>query len=456
MGTSSGQKLRMQERMEVKNLKEEVNQLHKDYFMPCVHSWHDVVFVDGKGTRLKDSEGKEYLDCFAGVAVVNAGHCHPKVVEAVKNQVEKLTHLTSLFQTVPEAYLAKRISDSLPIQPRKAKKVYFCNSGSEANDHAITLAKQYSKKFEIIALQNAYHGRTASAVSASGIGSWLAGMGPFVSGFMHAPSYYCYRCPLGHSEGPPKCGYACAQYVKSMLDSETSGSVAAFIAEPAYGVGGVIPAPPEYFKEVKRILDAHNILFIADEVQTGFGRMGKMFGIENYGVVPDIITMAKGLGNGFPIGAVASSAEIADSYHGPTFSTFGGNPVSTAAAMATLDVLEEEKLVENSASVGEYALRLLKTLEETHPSLDWVDGKGLMIGAEIVKSKRTREPASDSMMEGILKGMLKRGVIIGRGGLYYNRIRFQPPLIITREEVGTAIAALDSTLTEVEKLHNIH
>jgi 4-aminobutyrate aminotransferase-like enzyme len=228
-----------------KNLKEEVNELHQEYIMPCVHSWHDVVFVEGRGTTLKDTEGKEYLDCFAGVAVVNAGHCHPKIVQAVREQAGKLTHLSSLFQTVPEAYLAKKISDSLPIQRGKPKKVYFCNSGSEANDHAIILAKKFSKKFEIIGLQNGYHGRTGSTISASGIGSWLADMGPFVSGFLHAPSYYCYRCPLGHTEGPPKCGYACAQYVKHMLNTETSSSVAAFIAEPAYGVGGVIPARSE-------------------------------------------------------------------------------------------------------------------------------------------------------------------------------------------------------------------
>ena len=258
--------------------------------------------------KLKDSEGKEYLDCFAGVAVVNAGHCHPKIIKAVKDQAEKLTHLSSLFQTVPEAYLAKKISDKLPMQKGKAKKVYFCNSGSEANDHAIILAKKFSKKFEIISLQNGYHGRTGSSISASGIGSWLADMGPFVPGFLHAPSYYCYRCPLGYKEGPPSCGYACAQYIKHMIGTESSGRVAAFIAEPAYGVGGVIPAPPDYFREVKRILDANDILFIADEVQTGFGRMGKTFGIENYGVIPDIVTMAKGLASGFPIGAVASTA----------------------------------------------------------------------------------------------------------------------------------------------------
>jgi 4-aminobutyrate aminotransferase-like enzyme len=438
-----------------KDLKGEVNKLHQDYIMPCVHSWHDVVFVEGRGTTLKDSEGKEYLDCFAGVAVVNAGHCHPKIVEAVREQAGKLTHLSSLFQTVPEAYLAKKISDSLPIQRGKPKKVYFCNSGSEANDHAIILAKKFSRKFEIIGLQNGYHGRTGSTISASGIGSWLADMGPFVPGFLHAPSYYCYRCPLGHTEGPPKCGYACAQYIKHMLNTETSSSVAAFIAEPAYGVGGVIPAPPDYFKEVKRILDANNILFIADEVQTGFGRMGRMFGIENYGVDPDIMTMAKGLASGFPIGAVASTSEIADSYHGPTFSTYGGNPVSCVAALANLDVLEEEKLVENSARVGAHTLKVMIALEERHPSLDCVDGKGLMIGAEVVKSKRTREPAGDPVLEAILRGMLEKGVIIGRGGLFYNRIRFQPPLCITEAEVDRAMDAIDSTLSEVEKSFGI-
>jgi 4-aminobutyrate aminotransferase-like enzyme len=443
------------EQERTRSLKEEVNELHEKFIAPCVHSWHDVVFVEGKGTKLKDSEGKEYLDCFAGVAVVNAGHCHPKIVKAVQDQAEKLTHLSSLFQTAPEAYLAKKISDKLPMQKGSAKKIYFCNSGSEANDHAITLAKKYSKKFEIISLQNGYHGRTGSTISATGIGSWLEGMGPFVPGFLHAPSYYCYRCPLGYKEGPPSCGYACAQYIKHMLGTESSGRVAAYIAEPAYGVGGVIPAPPEYFKEVKKILDANDILFIADEVQTGFGRMGTTFGMENYGVIPDIVTMAKGLASGFPIGAVASTSEIADSYHGPTFSTYGGNPVSCAAALANLEVIEEENLVENSARVGRHVLKELKRLENKHPSLDAVDGMGLMVGGEIVLSKRTKDPAGDEVMNAILHGMLERGVIIGRGGLLYNRIRFQPPLTITDEEVDIAIDALDSTLAEVERDFNI-
>ncbi len=439
----------------IQNLKEEVNELHQKYIMPCVHPWHDTVFVEGKGVTVKDSEGTEYLDCFAGVAVVNAGHCHPKIVKAVKDQAEKLTHLSSLFETIPEAYLAKKISDLLPIEKGRPKKVYFCNSGSEANDHALTLAKKFSKKFEIIALQNAYHGRTGSTISASGIGPWLADMGPFVPGFLHAPSYYCYRCPLGYKEGPPGCGYACAQYLKHMLVTETSGHVAAFIAEPAFGVGGVIPAPPEYFREVKRILDANDVLFIADEVQTGFGRMGAMFGIENYGVTPDIITMAKGLASGFPIGAVASTSEIADSYHGPTFSTYGGNPVSCAAALANLEVLEDEKLIENSAKVGAHALKEMKRLEEKHSSLDSVDGMGLMIGGEVVKSKKTREPAGDVVLDAILHGMLKRRILIGRGGLYYNRIRFQPPLCITESQVDVAMDALDSALGEVEKTYGI-
>jgi 4-aminobutyrate aminotransferase-like enzyme len=437
------------------NLKQEVNELHEKYIMPCVHSWHDVVFVEGKATMLKDSEGKEYLDCFAGVAVVNAGHCHPKIIKAVEEQAEKLTHLSSLFQTVPEAYLAKKISEYLPMQRGKMKKIYFCNSGSEANDHALTLAKKYSNKFEVIALQNGYHGRTGSTISATGIGSWLEDMGPFMPGYLHAPSYYCYRCPLGYREGPPGCGYACAQYIQHMLETETSGKVAAFIAEPAFGVGGVIPAPKDYFKEVKRILDAHNILFIADEVQTGFGRMGTTFGIENYGVEPDIVTMAKGLASGFPIGAVGASSEIADSYHGPTFSTYGGNPVSCVAALANLEVLEEEKLIENAAKVGKRALKQMKRLEEKHPSLDAVDGKGLMIGGEVVKSKRTREPASDEVLDAILRGTLKRGVIIGRGGLFYNRIRFQPPLCITEPEVDRAMEAIDETLGEVERAYEI-
>lgn len=434
-----------------KKLKEEVIQTQKTYVMPCVDVWHDIVFVDGKGATLKDTEGKEYIDCFAGVAVVNAGHCHPKVVKAVKEQVEKITHLSTLYYTVPMGTLAKRLSDMVPIQPGKVKKSFFCNSGTEANEHAATLAKKYTKKSEVIGLQCGFYGRGGLTMGISGLGAWRAGLGPFMPGILHAPSYYCYRCPLGHMEGPPACEYACARYVEHMLKTETTQQVAAFIAEPIFGIGGCVHAPKDYFKIVNEILEPNGILLVIDEVQTGFGRTGDMFAIEYYGVEPDIMSLAKGIASGIPMGAIVSKAEIADSYLGPHFSTFGGNPLSCVAALASIDAIIEEKMPENAARVGAEITKRLKELQEEHRMLDDVQGRGLMIGAEIVADKKSRKPAPNEVLTRIQKEAADRGVLLGRGGLYYNRIRIQPPLNITKEQAEKAVNVFDEALTIAEK-----
>jgi len=433
------------------SLKDEVIQTQKQYVMPCVETWADIVFVDGKGATLTDTEGKQYIDCFAGVAVVNAGHCHPKVVKAVKEQAEKITHLSTLYYTMPMGALAKKLSEIVPIEKGKVKKSFFCNSGTEANEHAVTLAKKYTKKNEVIGLQCGFYGRGGMTMGLSGLGAWRAGLGPFMPGVLHAPSYYCYRCPVGHKEGPPACDYACARYVEQMLKTETTQQVAAFVAEPIFGIGGCVHAPREYFKIVHEILKQQGILLVIDEVQTGFGRTGDMFAIEYYGVEPDIITMAKGIASGIPMGAITARAQIADSYPGPHFSTFGGNPLSCAAALANIAAIIEEDMPTNAAKVGAYMLKRLQEMQKEHGMLDDTQGRGLMIGAEIVTDKELRKPAPDAALSKIQAAGAEKGVLIGRGGLYYNRIRLQPPLCITMEQAERAMDVLNEVLTLVEK-----
>lgn len=433
---------------EKEEFKKRIHELQRKYIMPCVEVWLDPVFVGGKGAKLWDSDGKEYIDCFAGVSVVGTGHANEKVASAVKDQVEKLFHTSTLYYSAPMAELAERLAGILPIDP---VQFFFCNSGTEANEHALIFAKAATGKFEFIGLQLGFYGRGGVTMGLTGLGGWRAGLGPFYPGIVHAPSYHCYRCPMGKKEGPPECDYACARHVREIIRTSTSRCVAAFIAEPELGVGGAIPAPPDYFKILKEILDEESILLIMDEVQTGFGRTGKMFGFENYGIKPDIITMAKSIADGIPIGVVGARADLVEKYEGPHFSTFGGNPVSCRAAMANLDYLIENKLPEKSAELGGYLLKSLREVEENSKIIDDVLGLGLMVSAEVVKNKETKESASDEMMKFILEECCKRGVIIGRGGIYYNRVRFQPPLVIEKEDLKQVVDVFRDAVKKTEE-----
>lgn len=428
---------------------QQVIDLQDTYLMKSVEAWNDRVFVQGDGNRVIDLEGEEYLDCFSGVSAMNIGHAHPRIAEVVSDQMRKITHLSTLYRTVPMPVLAKRLSEIAPMDQGQAK-IFFCNSGTEANEHALTLARISTQKFETIGMQNGFYGRGGWTMGLTGMGVWRTGLGPFMPGIHHLPMYHCYRCPLGYKDRE-SCGTACAEYMKMILKSESCGRIANVLVEAVQGIGGIIPAPPDYFKVLKPILDENGILMIVDEVQTGIGRTGAWWGIEHYGVEPDIITSAKALGGGLPIGAVIAKAEIADTFPGPDFSTFGGNPVSCRAAIATLDIVEEEDLIKNSSVVGNYLKDNLIEMTKTHPFLDDVQGIGLMIGAEVVTDKNSRTPASNAVMETILNEALKEHVIIGRGGLYYNRIRFQPPLTFSKEDVDTTLVAFDKALSVAEK-----
>ncbi len=401
----------------------------------------------GEGLYVWDVEGNKYLDFFGGILTVSVGHSHPKVRERVKAQVDKIVHTSTLYPNENHVNLAEKLAQ---ITPGRLQTSYFTNSGTEANETAIMLAKVYTGHQEIIALRHGYSGRSALAMSLTGISSWRVG-GTHVPGIKHAPNPYCYRCPLKLTY--PQCDVACAQAVEDVIKTSTSGKIAAFLAEPIQGVGGFVTPPPEYFKIVVDIIHHYEGLFICDEVQTGFGRTGTYwFGIQHWGVEPDIMTMAKGIANGFPMGNTITRPEIAEAMLGAglTISTFGGNPVSSAAALATIEVMEEEAPPEHVAQVGDYLRAGLERLWEKYPVIGEVRGKGLMQGVELVKDRRTKEPAPDAVNL-LFEETKARGLLIGKGGAYGNAVRIAPPLTATKEHVDEALDILDHAFARVQE-----
>jgi 4-aminobutyrate aminotransferase len=407
-----------------------------------------VTLVEGKGATLKDSNGKKYIDAFAGISVVNSGHGNTAIIDAAKRQMDKLVHACAyVYPLQPVADLAEKIAKLLG---HGLNKTFFSNSGAESIECGLKLARKFTKKHEFVALMCSFHGRTIGTLSVTGQANRRGyGMGPYMSGVAFAPAPYCYRCPLGLKY--LECDIQCAKMIQDVISYSTSNNVAGFIAEPVMGEGGIIVPPPEYFKEVKKILDANQILYVADEVQSGFCRTGKMFGFEHYDVIPDIVCMAKGIANGFPLSACTTRDEIAASFDaGDHLSTFGGNPVSCAASIANVDYMLNEHLAEKSAADGEYAMKSLNELAHKHDIIGEVRGKGLMIGIELVKNQRTKTPASQEA--GKIRDICReKGVLIGHGGVKSNVVRIQPPLVISREQLDTVIDVLDQSLKEVSK-----
>ena len=417
------------------------------YLMDCAKTYYPepLTLVSGDGAYVTDDEGRRYLDFFAGIAVLVAGHNHPKVNAAVRDQLGKIVHTSTLYLNEPMLDLAEKLSE---LSPPGLDKVFIGNSGTEANELAAVLARHFTKHSEFISLAHAYHGRSAWTVGISGLSAWR-NFGGEPAKIVFAPNAYCYRCPLHLTY--PSCEIACARAIEDVIKTETSGHVAAFFAETIQGVGGIITPPPEYYGIVKEILDKHGILFIADEVQTAWGRLGKnLFGITDWGVTPDIVTSAKGLGNGFPISVVIARREIADAYQGPHINTFGGNPLSARAAAATLDVIEGERLTENAGKVGAHLLARLRYLAERHPIVGEVRGRGLMLGLELVADRKTKEPAG-AAAERVLNLCKDKGLLIGRGGLYSSTLRIQPPLVITAEQAYEAARILDEALAVADR-----
>ncbi|MTK13223.1 MAG: aspartate aminotransferase family protein [Clostridiaceae bacterium] len=411
----------------------------KEYTVPCSYYFfsNPPQLVRGKMQHLYDSEGKEYLDFFAGVSVMNCGHCNDEILDKTIEQMKTLQHTTTIYLTEPLVNLAERLAE---VTPGNLKRSFFCGTGSEANEGAMLLAKLHTGHSEFIAINNSLHGRTALTMSITGIGMWRADFAPY-GGVHFVPNPYCYRCPFKST--PQNCGFACVEAAESVIKNHTSQKIAAMIAEAIQGNGGMITPPKGYFKALKEVLKKYNIPLIIDEVQTGFARTGKMFAIEHYEVVPEIITMAKALGNGVPIAAYITNDEMAESFKNPSASTLGGNPVSAATGLAVLDYIEKHNLIERAAVLGDRLKKGLNTLKEKYSIIGDVRGLGLMMGVELVKEDKT--PATKET-DAIIEMMKDRGILIGKNGENRNVLAFQPPLIITEEDVDFMINTLDSVL----------
>jgi 4-aminobutyrate aminotransferase-like enzyme len=431
--------------VEASKAQSEIVRKHREFLFPAVATYYQepLALVRGEGFYVWDDEGNRYLDCFGGVLTVSVGHANPKVNEAIIEQVKTLAHTSTLYANKPQGELAEKLAQ---ITPGRLSKSFFTNSGTEADDTAIHAAKIATGRHEIVVLRHSYSGRSATALTAVGHSTWRP-LPAQVAGIVHARAPYCYRCPLKLTY--PECGLACADDIEDLIMTATTGEIAAFMAEPILGVGGFIVPPPGYFERAAEITRKHGGLFIADEVQTGWGRTGdKWFGIEHWNVEPDIITSAKGMGNGVPIGMTTATPEVADKYPGLTFSTFGGNPVSMAAALAVIKVIEDEDLKTNAATVGAYFRARLEELKEKYKVIGDVRGMGLMQALELVRDRATKEPDPQSVLK-VFEETKRRGVLIGKGGLYGNVIRTGVMLNATTDTIDELIAALDAGLAIV-------
>lgn len=410
---------------------------------PSLTRAYPFVAESGRGVWVKDPDGNEFLDFTAGIAVLNTGHCHPDVVRSIRRQASKLLHMSGTdFYYEPQVRLAEKLASLAP--GKSKKRVFFTNSGAEAIEAAIKLARYHTKREKLIAFFGAFHGRTMGALSltASKVVQ-REKFGPLLPGVTHVGYGHCYRCPYNLKF--PECDIACVSYIEETLFKKTvpAEEVAAVVVEPIQGEGGFIVPPPGYHPMLRELTRRHKILLIVDEVQAGMGRTGKMFAIEHWGVEPDIIAVAKGIASGMPLGAIIARSDLLDWGEGSHASTFGGNPVACEAALATIRLLET-KLIKNAAVVGEHLKEKLLELARRHPSIGDVRGIGLMAAVEIVKERQSKEPAPKERNQIIQKAFRKGLLLLGCGE---SGIRFSPPLVVKTEEVDLAIEILESSLT---------
>jgi 4-aminobutyrate aminotransferase len=400
-----------------------------------------IELVSGKGCRVRDAEGREYLDFFGGILTTSTAHAVPEVVEAIAAQAGRILHTSTLYLIRPMVELAERIAALSGIE---GAKVFFTNSGSEANDTALMLACGLRRSNQIIALRNSYHGRSFSTIAVTGNRSWSASsLSPFAVSYVHGG--YRYRSPWRHL-GDADYTQACVDDLRNVIETTTSGDVACMIAEPIQGVGGFAVPPDGFFGAMKEVLDEYGILLIADEVQTGWGRTGDHFwGYQAHGIVPDLLTFAKGLGNGLAIGGVVGRPQVIDAMPASSISTFGGNPLATAGALANLEVILSQDLQANAARVGGQMLDRLAALVGTIPIVGEVRGKGLMIAVELVVPG-TRDPNPSAALR-VMEESKARGLLIGKGGLYGNVLRIAPPMSVTTEEATTGSEILAESLS---------
>ncbi len=403
-----------------------------------------IEFARGEGRNVWDTDGNKYLDLFGGILTTTTSYNEPSVVEAIREQAGKMIHSSTLYLIESQIELAEKMAELSGIPDAK---VFFLNSGSEANDAALMLATAYRRSNQVLAMRHSYHGRSFATVPITGQSIWSpTSLTPFIVNYIHGS--YRYRTPFG---GLPDDQYvaACVEDLDNMLKVATSGDVACLIAEPILGVGGFSHGPDGMFKALKDRMDEDGILFISDEVQTGWGRTGDHFwGYEAHGITPDIITFAKGIGNGLPIGGVIARGDIMDCFQSLSISTFGGNPLVMSGALANLNVVLDQNLQQNSEERGQELMAHLEALMSQYDFIGEVRGKGLALALEMVKDRETKEPDPERTAA-LLEASKKHGLLIGKGGFYGNVIRLTPPMSITKAEVAEAKDRLDATFALV-------
>ncbi len=426
-----------------------IRRKHTEYLFPCVANYYQepLVLVEGKGLTVKDADGRSYLDFFGGILTVSLGHADDRVNAAVKRQIDRLIHVSTLYPTAPIVELAEKLAE---ITPGRLKKSFFTASGTEADETAVMMAQIYTGNIELIALRHGYSGRSILAQSLTGHANWRA-VPTQIGSIKHAVSPYCYRCPLGLKY--PSCQIKCASDLEELIQTTTTGRIAGFLAEPIQGVGGFITPPPEYFQIAVDIVRKYGGVFISDEVQTGFGRTGgRMFGIEHWGVEPDIMTMAKGIANGFPISATIATEPVADSLDKTSsIATFGGNPVCSTAAIATINVIVEENIPQHVERVGNFLRDGLVELQKRYPkNIGQVRGMGLMQALELVQDEtagdRNHHPA---LTLRLFEATKKRRLLIGKGGRFGNVVRLAPPMTAAQSDVEEALNILGDSFADI-------
>lgn len=418
------------------------------FVSPSYRRFYPLVVESASGCVVKDVDGNEYLDLNSGIACMNVGHNHPRVVEAIKSQCDRFLHYSnSDFYYKEVIDLAEKLASITPGECEK--KTYFGNSGTEAVEAAIKLAKWHTRKTQFIGFIDAFHGRTMGSLSFTASKPVQRKyFSPFMPGAAQVPYPHCYRCPFKLEQ--PSCNYWCADFIEEQVLQKymPAEDVAAILFEPIQGEGGYVVPPVEFFPKIKKIADKYGILLIDDEVQTGIGRTGKWFAIQHWNIEPDIICSSKALASGLPIGATIANAKIMDWTSGSHASTFGGNPLSCTAAIAVLDIIKEEQLLDNAYKQGTYAMKRLEELKETNSIVGDVRGKGLMIGVELVEDKETKKPSHKKANEVMLRSW-KRGVAVVTCGI--STLRIVPSLTIQTDMLSTALDIVEDTINEVAK-----
>jgi 4-aminobutyrate aminotransferase/(S)-3-amino-2-methylpropionate transaminase len=404
----------------------------------------ELTLVEGRGCRVFDADGNSYLDFHAGVAVASLGHSHPRFVRALQEQVERL--VVGSFTSEPRLRLVELMAR---LAPGRLSRTLLYSGGAEAVEAAIRLARSYTGKFEIVGFWGGFHGKSGGVIGLIG-DPWKEGWGPLPGGTHLVPYADCYRCPFQLRY--PDCSMACLDFVRRQLKTATAGSLAAVIVEPMQGTAGNVIPPPEFLPGVQEIAREHDALLIADEMITGFGRTGRCFGCDHTATEPDAMTVGKGFGGGFPVSGLISTDEItaAEPFSKPSAasSSYGGNPLAAAAALTTVETMLEERLIENAAQVGEVLLAELRALQEKYPFVGDVRGRGLLIGMDLVKDRRTKEPLASPVTESIFLGALRRGLLLMG---YFSRVRINPPLTLREEEAREGAAILDEVFAAVER-----